>query len=627
MNRPLRTATLSVLLLAAASSCECGAPPPLPGEIAGDGFGGVLAVNATTVKLTTQKRLDRTSVTTAAFAIHDYTSLPFGSIAISAVDVATDTEALLTTAALRGGVVYTLVVDGLKDETGRTLAGTLNFQIGGASTAGDPTSVSIVLDPVATARQWEGELTALATVAVDGTFSDELVAYPIVDDGTTMGAVLQVRVDPSRTTDPADDPDPAADRRAYGVLIVDAEGRLVSGLTPFAVPTATIDPVLVHIAPPPEVPIDAPTLPPPPVDDSPGDDVKVVRLVVDDTAGRELVSPGARCSFEGDGDFDATFPQTVILEPMDDPAGWWEATVLIHVDPDRTIDGTSADTFPYICHLVEQDVPYEGLAVNMIAPDEDPQTVEISLGKAEWTPVTFRVDVSGAYLTPDGAQKGVFPNEAVFVTGEWLNAVDALGNGCGDGFRGGENLCLKMRPLAGHAGVWTRTLWLPPGRPYGWKVVRCDAEAGCGPLNTLVTSSGRAFATVMKNLASDNIDAFADPDTALIDPVHPEATVAGSQTLDYSSADVYVGDNGGSEPDPAGTPDGQRMFKQEVPDLAVVVQGAPIVTRIIHVGTWRDVNLPLTVAEILATSATVDLGAADYDDGFIGRFPPSRGDP
>ena len=53
----------------------------------------------------------------------------------------------------------------------------------------------------------------------------------------------------------------------------------------------------------------------------------------------------------------------------------------------------------------------------------------------------------------------------------------------------------------------------------------------------------------------------------------------------------------------------------------------PVVTRVIHVGTWRDVNLEFTPQEIIDGELSVDLGPADYDDGFIGRFPPSRENP
>ncbi|MFZ9889508.1 MAG: hypothetical protein ACO3JL_18590, partial [Myxococcota bacterium] len=414
--------------------------------------------------------------------------------------------------------------------------------------------------------------------------------------------------------------------------LVDGAGRPASALVRFELPSddasRTID---VDVLPPPELPVVGPLpddpLPEPPLDPTPGDNKKAVRIIVDDRASQELLTPSLKLSFDASGTFDASFPETIVLTPIDGSEGYWEAVVEVQVDPARTTEGTTEGTFPYFAYLIEGGVEYEALSVSITAPDETPETVRLSLGNPEWTPVTFRVDASRAYLTADGSERGVRANEAVFLTGEWQTAVDVLGNNAGDAFSGGEQLNLRMRELADHPGVWTRTLWLPPGRPYGWKVVRCDAEEGCGPLNQLVSSSGRAFATGMKNRATDNEDAFADPAVGLVDPVAPASTTAGGQTWDYSNAAVYQGLGVGGEPDPSGTPDGLRMFKQEVPDLVVVVQGTPIITRIFHVGTWRDVNLGQTPTEIIASQSPVELGVTDYDDGMIGRYPPSREDP
>ena len=90
---------------------------------------------------------------------------------------------------------------------------------------------------------------------------------------------------------------------------------------------------------------------------------------------------------------------------------------------------------------------------------------------------------------------------------------------------------------------------------------------------------------------------------------------------------MFQGAGAGGETDPAGTPDGTRMFKQEVPDLVVVVAAQALKTRVVHIGTWRDVNLGVTPQQIIDGDLAVDLGLADYDDGFIGRFPPSREQP
>ena len=90
-------------------------------------------------------------------------------------------------------------------------------------------------------------------------------------------------------------------------------------------------------------------------------------------------------------------------------------------------------------------------------------------------------------------------------------------------------------------------------------------------------------------------------------------TEAGGQIRDYSNATVYAGTGVGSEPDPAGTPDGARMFKQEVPDLVVVVGAVPIRTRVVHVGTWRDVNLGQSPQEIIDAQTTVPVSYTHLD--------------
>ena len=587
----------------------------------------MVPVDERTVKIRFVEDLDDGSVV-GAFSIIDFTVVPPRDFVID-VDVTAPREVTLTVdEAFAAGTRYTIDDDSVKTVAGRVVKGTLNFTaVGGASSTA---TVRVVIGDVATARRHPGGLQVMATVAADGTFSERLEAYPMVDDGAVFVATMPVAVDPSRTLDSSDDTDSSVDRRAYGLLVVDDSGRLASALTSFVVPAAGDVEVAVTVLPPQSIidePVVAP-LPAPPDDAAPADGVKQVRIVVDDRAARELTSPALKLSFAADGSFDSSFPQTLNLTAMTgDDAGYWQVVVGIKVDAARVADGSTAATFPYFATLVEGGLQIEALSLAVTAPDETPQTVRLSLGNPAWTPVTFRVDVSRAWLNPTGSQRGVRAGEAVYLTGEWQSAVDALGNNCGDAFSGGEQPCLKMRELAGHAGVWTRTIWLPPGRPYGWKVVRCDASTGCGPLNRLVSSAGRAFATVMKNLATDNVDAFADAAVGLVDPINPTTTAAAGRTIDFSGAGVYVGDAIGGEPDPNGTPDGLRMFKQEVPDLVAVVALNPIVTRVIHVGTWRDVNLSNTPQEIIAGSLSVALTPADYDDGFIGRFPPSREEP
>jgi hypothetical protein len=619
---------LALPLATTVFGCDGDAPPDgPPATVAiGDGFTGVVVVDERRIRVGFTEDVDGATLA-GAFTIADFTVVPPTNLDTTASAGGARDAVVEAAAPFAAGVRYTVVVDGVQTTSGRRLAGTLNFTA--ATGAVTTAAVRIVVDDVETARRYD-DLTVLATVAADGSFSESLVPWPLVDEGDVFAAELTAVVDPARTLDRGDDADGEADHRAYAALVVDGTGTPVSALTAFVVDVDTPPDVRVEVVPPPTVappPVVNP-LPPPPVDEAPGDGVKRVRLIVDDRAARELVAPKLKASFAADGTFDATFPQTLTLTPMTGAdAGYWETTVGVKVDAGRVLDGSTPETFPYIAFLVEGNVPYEALAALVVAPDETPQTVRLSLGNPEWTPVTFRVDVRRAYLNPSGSERGVRAGEAVYLTGEWQQAVDALGANCGDAFSGGEQTCLRMRELAGHPGVWTRTIWLPPGRPYGWKVVRCDADDGCGPLNSLVSSSGRAFATVMKNLVTDNVDAFADPAVGVVDVIAPANTQAGGTTRDYSAATVFVGTGIGSEPDPSGTPDGARMFKQEVPDLVVVVAQQPLTTRVIHVGTWRDVNLGNTPQEIVEGNLSVDLGLSDYDDGFIGRFPPSREEP
>jgi hypothetical protein len=625
-SRP--TAALVTLLLALAHACTCGEPPLEPGEVVGDGYASARSVDSDTVEVKFQRKLDAGTVKKGAFAIANFTVVPKETVRVDEATARGEKAVRLETGALEAGTAYTITIDGLKDDQGRALDGTINFTAQGT---GDVVTVEIVVDDVSTARLHD-QLVVLATVDEDGSFSDALVPYPLEDRGDHFGATLAVQIDAARTVDAGDDAEVTVDRRAYALLLEDGAGRAASALVRFALPDAdAARDVAVDILPPIEIEVPPEeTLPDPPTDDAPDDGVRVVRVVIDDSASRELANPSLRVAFDGDGNFDSSFPNTLPLSPIDGAPefdGWWQTTVRVKVDANRVADGVTEDTFPYFAYLVEQGEAHEALDVAITAPDETPITVKLSLGTPGYTPVTFRVDVSRAYLNPSGSSRGVYPDESVFLTGEWQQASDALGTNCGDSFTGGENTCLQMKELADHPGVWQRTLWLAPGRPYGWKVVRCTTDYGCGPLNQLVASSGRAFATVMKNLATDNADAFADPGVGIVDPLSPATTQAGGSTRDYTGASVYVGSGVGSEPDPSGTPDGARMFKQEAPDLVVVVANVPLKTRVIHVGTWRDVNLANTPQEIVDQQLSVDLGTSDYDDGFIGRFPPSREEP
>ena len=65
------------------------------------------------------------------------------------------------------------------------------------------------------------------------------------------------------------------------------------------------------------------------------------------------------------------------------------------------------------------------------------------------------------------------------------------------------------------------------------------------------------------------------------------------------------------------------MFKQEVPDLVVDVKEAALETPVYVIGTWRDVNIPGSPADIIAGGQVIDLTETDYDAGLIGVLPPS----
>jgi len=621
--------TLFVFPLAALG---CGACGPIATDDAGaplgDGFSSVTAIGATTVEVRFTRAIDALSVAPDAFTIERFTVVPKETVSVVSVTQPVPATVVLDTGALAAGETYTLSVD-LIDVDGFAVTGTLNFVAEGALSA---TDVTFVVDDLSAAETWMSDLTLLVTVDDEtGLFSETMSAFPLVDEGARLAATVSIAVDTARTLSVSDDGDPRVDRRAYAARVVDDLGRMVGPLVRFEVKTPSPDEIALPIARAPEIVTEPePDLfPEPPVDPTPDDGVKIVRLVVDDRAAGEIAGASVKTSFNSTGAFDPAFPQTIPLTPMTgDFAGFYEATVSIAVDPARVLDGDAFETFPYIAYLVVDGVEYENLSRSFVAPDETPESVAIFLGRAGDTPVTFRVDVGGAFVTPSGSVRGHYPDEAIFLTGEWQDAVDALGNPCGDVFSGGEQPNLKMRPLDGHDGVWTRTIWLPPGRPYGWKVVRCHADDGCGPLNQLASGgSGRAFATVMKNLATDNVDAFADPNVGIIDPTNLDEVTAGGQSYDYTGGSVYEGDGVGTEPDPNGTPDGDRMFKQEAPDLVVVVGDAALVTRVFVVGTWRDVNLGMSPAEVIDASAPLDLNPFDYDDGFIGRYPPSREEP
>src|SRR5262249_27276251 len=246
-----------------------------------------------------------------------------------------------------------------------------------------------------------------------------------------------------------------------------------------------------------------------------------------------------------------------------------------------------------------------------VMPTEMPQVIVVPIGNPALVPVRFRVDISKAILRPDGTI-GKFDGEGLFLTGEFPSAEDALGRLAADAFSGGERTTLEMKARADVPGIYEKTIFMMPNRPYGWKVTRCPTGMGCAALNRHFVSSGRAFPTVMKNLVTQNLDAAQNPTTKLIDPAHLDHVVLdGMQVADYSQAAIST--MGQEMPSPA------VMFKQEIPDIVVTVGTTPVRTPIYVVGTWRDVNIPFKPSEIVAQNMTINLATYDYDDGTRGR--------
>ncbi|MEW5852749.1 MAG: hypothetical protein AB2A00_28455 [Myxococcota bacterium] len=610
-----------VALLCACPTTTTSTPQEAP---RGDGFSSVYTLDERTVLLSFTRKVDGASVQAGAFEIADRTVVPFVNLPVESASASGPAEITLTTGPQEPGRTYTLKINGLKDEGGYPLDGTLNFTGGGAVRK---SQVTITLGDAERALAWGPMRLEISANPSTGAWTESLHPLDLTVQGAVYTITLELEVNPRRTADRRDDLDPVVDRRAYAVRAVVIEGgQVASPLFPFEVTTTAATNIVLPLFEPPEPPQQPGGTFDPPEDPNPGDGLKRVRLIVDDRQSGELVNPQLKASFTAGGDFDVTFPQTLTLEqPVE--ARFYEVTVDVKVDPNRRIDGTDENTLPYIIYLVNNGVDVDAINVSVVAPDETPEAVVVPLGDPSMTPVTFRVDVGAAFLTADGTQRGVFDGESVWLTGEWQIAADVLGRNAGDAFTGGEQSTLEMREDSEHPGVWTKTLWLPGGRPYGWKAVRCQIAVGCGPLNQRVASSGRAFATVMKNLVTENQDAFAVPAVVVVDPHNLSAVPLSSGNADYSNASVYIGNGEGGEDNPPGMPNPSTLFKQESPDLAVVVGDEPVRTPIYVVGTWRDINLPMRPADILNSQETVNLSPYDYDEGFIGRYPPSRSEP
>jgi predicted pyridoxine 5'-phosphate oxidase superfamily flavin-nucleotide-binding protein len=149
--------------------------------------------------------------------------------------------------------------------------------------------------------------------------------------------------------------------------------------------------------------------------------------------------------------------------------------------------------------------------------------------------------------------------------------------------------------------------------------VRVDAQYGLYPHDNNDSTS--------RNLVRDA--GFNAPSGSETDGYSRDITfLAGINTEDgRGNATVYIGNGMGGESNPSWAPRADTLFKQEVPDLAIVVGTEPLVTPIYTVGTWRDVNSPKRPAQILMEMSALNITPYDYDQGFIGRYPPTRSEP
>lgn len=540
-----------------------------------------LAIDETTVEIRFTEDLVPDSVELdrmRAFAMFDRPTTP-----LSVLDARVEGSTLLvTTAPQRGGALYALSLGELRF-TGVEVADfprQINFHGFGT------TQVALRLD----ARGYIPPERIDALVTIDpgtGDYSERLQAVPLTESAPEVWTTtITARILPDRI---------------FAARAVAGDGSQAAQLVTFQVEDD--QPVSVTLTP---------TLEPvpeftEPIDRTPGDGRAPIRIVFDDRFARELKSPALRASLDADGNFDLASTRVEPLAPVPGKGRVYETVLEVAVDPDRSLDGTTPDTFPYVVFLVEGGVDVAQRGATFVTPDETPQVIVVPMGNPALVPVTFRVDAADAFLDPEGTQRGLYAGEGVFLTGEFPSAEDALGRLAADAFTGGERATLEMKERPDAPGIYEKTIFLPPNRPYGWKVLRCPTGEGCAELNRHVVSSGRAFPTVMKNLVSENVDAAQSNDVQLIDPANLGV---------YQNARVSTDGNE--------APSSAVMFKQEVPDLVVTVGTEPVITPIVVVGTWRDVNIPQTPDEIISSGGTLDLTAFDYDDGTQGRAPLTR---
>jgi hypothetical protein len=568
------------MLLAAVAVASCAQEePPRPVPIAAE----AVALDPRTVEIRFTKPVNAASA--GGLSIFTPFTVPEEALSI-AETIVSGSLITLRTAEQRGGVTYAIRLAGLQFE-GIEVAdapGQVNFEGFGLA--------PVVLRLDTRGFVPPGPLQALVTFEPStGQPTPDFRALPLVEANGVHSATVSARI---------------AKDQPYAARAVTADGSEASLLVTFTVGSTAGARV--------ELPPALPRLPEfdPPVDPRPQDGKAVVRIVVDDRFARELAAPELRLSIDASGAFDLSLPTRVPLARVPGKPRVYEAVVEVEVDPARVLSGTSNDTFPYICFLVEGGQDVSERSASFVAPDESPQVVLLPIGNPALVPVTFRIDAGAAILEPDAVLRGVYPGEGLFLTGEFPNAEDGLGRLAADAFSGGERATLEMKERPDAPGIFEKTVFLPPNRPYGWKVVRCPTGEGCAELNRHVSSSGQAFPTVMKNLVTSNDDAGSNPSTRLIDPAALDRVrLENGELADYSRARVS---QDGSE-----APSTMVMFKQEAPDLVVDVGTDPVTTPIWIVGTWRDVNIPDRPSDIIQNGGTLDLNPFDYDDGRAGR--------
>lgn len=575
---------LLLLLALAAGACTSSAPERVTPVAA-----TALAVDARTVEIRFTESIDPSSVDPSAIRVVTPFARPISELAVVRAQ-ASGSLLTIETGEQRGGLLYAAALGSLRFVgIGRADApAQINFRGYGRA------PVSIRLD----ARGFvvPSRLDALVTLEPrSGEYSDRLQSVPMTARGDVFTASISARIDPDRI---------------FAARAADPDGREAGRLTRFTVTSTSM--VRVDLAPLlPRVPEFLP-----PTDDL-GAGLTRVRIVLDDRPAKELEHPQLRVSVDASGRFDSSLSRLEALARVPGKGRVYEANLKVAVDPDRSLTGTTEQTLPYVVFLVESGQDVQERSATFVVPVKAPQVIVIPIGNPSLVPVKFRVDARDAIVRPDRSVRLAFPGEGLFLTGEFPNAEDALGHLAADAFSGGERTTLELRQRPDVAGIFEKTIFMLPNRPYGWKVVRCPTGVGCATLNRHVISSGRAFPTVQKNLVTANTDAAQSPSIKLIDPRRLEhVELDGGEVASYAGAQVS---RTGRE-----TPGTSIMFKQEVPDIVVTVGTMPVTTPIYVIGTWRDVNIPQTPAEISMGTTTIELAMYDYDDGTRGKLPLMR---